>query len=465
MVEAEQRVERIGQSGSKSRSGGDSKLIHRAPTFVSKSSTAENDLIPSEADDKDKIATGSVAEQELEDSDGSEETDDSASRPASPRVRDEEEDDQDDAPKRAGIGGKGLGAPASAGRAEEPGARPGLGGRGGIGSSSRGRAGIGSAFRTAAGIPPPVTLSESSSGASTPKGGIGSSDAPQQPLAESSTTHTPAAFGRQQTASSSSAAPRQQRSFVTRASTPIVAKPTTLTATEAAHFRKIENDYGAKLLSKLGWAPGKGLGVNEDGRAVPVAAGKVLRGQGITSGVRTEDSKREARRKGEKISDEEDEGDKRKGRRPKPQKEKQDEQSWKKQRKVKVKVEHKTYEQIVAEASDQAASGVGLVLDARSGEVSQAMVTGELIRQLKEVQSLAGLSLSNWTPTGDDMQLPELRHNLRLVMDVSKGDVDALAREGKTVVEKRKWAVREEQLAQKRVDDATNRELCWYIQG
>lgn len=54
------------------------------------------------------------------------------------------------------------------------------------------------------------------------------------------------------------------------------------------------------------------------------------------------------------------------------------------------------------------------------------------------------------------MQLPELRHNLRLVVDVTKGDVDALAREGKTVLERRKWAVREEQLAQERMDAAAS---------
>jgi tuftelin-interacting protein 11 len=184
--------------------------------------------------------------------------------------------------------------------------------------------------------------------------------------------------------------------------------------------------------------------------------------------VRTEDSKREARRKGEIVSDSEDEEAERKkgarrggkGKQGKQGGDAVGEQSWKKQRKVKVKVEHKTYEQIVAEASDQAASGVGLVLDARSGEVSHVVqaVRTELTLQMKEVQSLAGLSLSNWTPTSDNMQLPELRHNLRLVMDATKADVDALAREGKTVVEKRKWAVREEHLARKRVEEAENRE-------
>jgi tuftelin-interacting protein 11 len=43
------------------------------------------------------------------------------------------------------------------------------------------------------------------------------------------------------------------------------------------------------------------------------------------------------------------------------------------------------------------------------------------------------------------------------VMDATKSDVNALAREGKTVLEKRKWAVREEHLARKRVEEAEAR--------
>jgi tuftelin-interacting protein 11 len=91
--------------------------------------------------------------------------------------------------------------------------------------------------------------------------------------------------------------------------------------------------------------------------------------------MRTEDSKREARRRGEIVSDsEEEEAPHRRGRGKGKAKGKQDkpevDQSWRKQRKVKVKVEHKTYEQLVAEAGEGTAAGVGLVIDARGGEVS-----------------------------------------------------------------------------------------------
>jgi tuftelin-interacting protein 11 len=59
------------------------------------------------------------------------------------------------------------------------------------------------------------------------------------------------------------------------------------------------------------------------------------------------------------------------------------------------------------------------------------------------VSSLSNLALSSWTPTSDKTRLPELRHNLQLILDVAKGDVLALAKEGKAVKEKREWSIRE----------------------
>ena len=168
--------------------------------------------------------------------------------------------------------------------------------------------------------------------------------------------------------------PRQR--FVAQSSTPApVIKQTELTAEERRHFQSIKNDFGAKLLQKFGWSAGEGLGKDRSGRAVPIAVGKHLRGQGISSGIRSEDSKREARRKGEKISDDEDDERQKTRRMPKDKKSTQtQEQSWRKQRKVKVKVEHKTYEQLVAEAGESSNAGVGLVLDARGGEVSAFII-------------------------------------------------------------------------------------------
>ncbi len=59
------------------------------------------------------------------------------------------------------------------------------------------------------------------------------------------------------------------------------------------------------------------------------------------------------------------------------------------------------------------------------------------------MESLSNLALSSWTPTSDKTRLPELRHNLQLILDVTKGDVLALAKEGKGVKDKREWNIRE----------------------
>ncbi|KAJ9106349.1 hypothetical protein QFC21_001495 [Naganishia friedmannii] len=215
-----------------------------------------------------------------------------------------------------------------------------------------------------------------------------------------------------------------------------------VTDKDLRHLTSIANTFGARMLAKSGWVPGKGLGADEGGKAVPIEANVGLqRGQGIGKGVRTEQSRRDARARGEVFSSDE-EAERRKTRKAKnrdvaagrgQEPSKGESASWKKQRKVRVKVEHKTYEQLIAEAGDgpMANSGMGLVLDARGGE-------------LKEVSSIAAATASShWTPSSDKTQLPELRHNLRLILDVTTGDVAALAKEGKGIEEKKKWAVRE----------------------
>ncbi|WVR09168.1 hypothetical protein IAU60_006230 [Kwoniella sp. DSM 27419] len=427
----------------------------KAPTFVS---SATSKLRPDTLVDGDDTASNrdqraptaskvnddedEASEAGTDDSEGSE--DDSSV--GSPRVRDEEEED---VPRRGmGLGvGNGF---ARAGTApisdEEPAIKP-TGCRGGIGSARRGRGGIGSFGRSGAEPSPPQGVPSE-----TPRGGLGSADAPANPVDDlMAAPPVPTAFGRPPPSlTASSGPPRKQQSFLARPTPASSSKSTTeLTPAERAHFSKISSSFGARMLAKQGWEAGKGLGAQEDGRAVPIQVGKVFRGQGIQKGMRTEDSKREAKRMGVEFSDEEDEKPKRgKGRSAKGPKEPRAEveQGWKKQKKIKVKVEHKTYEQLLAEAGESTApgAGVGLVLDARGGE-------------LKEVQSLASLSLSTWTPTSDSTRLPELRHNLRLIVDVARGDVEGLIREGKSVNERRRWALREEQIARAKVEETEKR--------
>ncbi|ORY26267.1 GC-rich sequence DNA-binding factor-like protein-domain-containing protein [Naematelia encephala] len=405
----------------------------RAPAFVTPSATTQEGNVEDITVDQD--GEDGSASSESSESDGNQDLVEEERR-ASPRVR---ETDYDEESPRAGMG---LGAKPRFSFDTTSDVNdilsPATGaGRGGIGSMSRGRGGIGSNRRDLPTETAPVAHGQS--------GGIGSSNAPPKPLAESSPS-TPSAFGRQNTRSATPEV-RPRQAFQGVEKPPSVAKAAQLTAAEMSHFRNIEGTFGARFMANFGWKAGEGLGKNKDGRAIPVQAGKIMRGQGIKSGIRTEDSKREAKRRGEVVSDDDDE-DVRPARRGRghagPSRETQKDQSWRKQRKVKVKVEHKSYEQLLADAGDANAAGIGLVLDARGGD-------------LKEVQSLSSLSLSTWTPTSDKLQLPELRHNLRLIVDVSKGDVDALVKEGRTVTERRRWALREEQIAQNKIVDTERR--------
>ncbi|WVQ93333.1 hypothetical protein IAU59_000401 [Kwoniella sp. CBS 9459] len=427
----------------------------KAPAFVSTSGPSTRKSEAEDPRDGNDGSHNNEDDNEEDESDESSGSEDEVSRQPSPRIRTEEDEEEETVPRRGMGTGFGNGF-ARAGEGPtvtpEPTIASGTG-RGGIGSANRSRGGIGSMSRQSN-----ISPSSKSTPSEAPRGGLGSTQAPVNPIDESApSTNTPSVmptfFGRPPPASltTSSGPPRKQQSFMARP-TPASSstKGTELTAAERAHFNNISSSFGARMLAKQGWEAGKGLGAQEDGRAVPIQVGKVFRGQGIQKGMRTEDSKREARRMGHTFSDDEDEKPKKghKSRAIKGTKEAKDDdqEGWKRQKKVRVKVEHKTYEQLLAEAGEStvAGSGVGLVLDARGGD-------------LKEVQSLSALSLSTWTPSSDATRLPELRHNLRLIVDVSKGDVEGLIREAKSVNERRRWALREEQISRAKVEETEKR--------
>ncbi|KAI0628035.1 TFP11-domain-containing protein [Trametes polyzona] len=375
----------------------------KAPAFVSGASkvTLDEDQPMNDADPSD-------AEKGKDDDDDtgdalSTPSDDEPPRPASPRVREEEEDEEN----RPQFGGLGLGAR-----------------KGGIGSS---KAGTGSTSTT-------TTFQ---------RGGIGSS---KPPVPESSTSPSPApaiaedfptAFG----------AHRPQRSFVRKpdTSTGTSRSSTPLTATERQHFNKIAGTFGARMLEKMGWQAGLGLGTTGEGIVTPVESKLRPKGMGLAfKGFKekTEQSKAEARRRGEIVSDDEEESKiaARKARKAaKAHAEKTE--AWKKPKRTKTRVEHKTYEEIIAEAGQDAPqAGLGQIIDA----------TGATPR---EVSSLADVSMASWTPTTDPMRLPEIRHNLRLITESCKTDLDGLAREARALEERKKWIRAEDERLRKQVDE------------
>ncbi|KAF8519028.1 TFP11-domain-containing protein [Hysterangium stoloniferum] len=226
-------------------------------------------------------------------------------------------------------------------------------------------------------------------------------------------------------------AARQQKSFLrnndvsgnsSKPGTPILSRE------EHVHFSKISSSIGAKLMSKMGWQAGTGLGLSGEGIVTPVetklrpkpSMGLAFKG----FKEKTAQSKAEARRRGEVVSEDEGEAP----RRNKGQAlDKTKSDAWKKPKKVKVKVEHQTYEQILQRAGqDVQLAGVGKIYDATGGE-------------MREVSSLAEISTASWTPSTDATRIPEIRHNLRLIVDVAKGDLDGLAREAKSLEERKRW--------------------------
>lgn len=79
--------------------------------------------------------------------------------------------------------------------------------------------------------------------------------------------------------------------------------------------------------------------------------------------------------------------------------------------------------------------------------------------QPREVSSLADVSMASWTPTTDPMRLPEVRHNLRLITEACKGDLDGLAREARALEERKKWIKQEDARLRKKVEEEAERKF------
>ncbi|KAG5350269.1 hypothetical protein C0989_011837 [Termitomyces sp. Mn162] len=374
----------------------------KAPAFVSGDKKVDLDKemdlgLEEEKDSDEEVEKDSddedADEEEEEANADSSNSDESMSRPASPRIR-VDEDENEERPATGGVGfGFGAKKPLDASSFT-----------GGIGSSNF-RSGIGSS-----------------------KGGIGSQNTP------STSTSTPepmedlpSTFGK--------------RSFVRDAKSSKSAVP--LGVEEMAHFSKISGSFGARMLSKMGWRVGDGLGTAGEGIVTPVESKMRPQKMGIAfRGFRekTEQSKREARRRGEIVSDDEDAKTKNFRKKVKDQEQKRSD-VWKRPKKVKTKIEHKTYEQILAEAGQEIpAAGIGQIIDA----------TGAVPR---EVSSLADVSLNSWSPSNDPTRIPEVRHNIRLIADACKSDLDGLAREARALDQRKKFSTEEDTRLRKKVAD------------
>ena len=341
----------------------------KAPAFVSSQKVEPDQSMDIDADsDADRAAA----------KDGDSDEDEGDSQPSAPKsvnTPGDEDEEMEDSPRM------GLSASKSAGVAGLGFTKAGIGSREETGETSSfsrfSRGGIGSTLSkgpsTSEQVEDDNPEDQKNSLSAFKRGGIGSSSR-DDATATPSELHAslPKAFG----------ATRTQRSFVrddtdsagsSRSATP------NLSAQERAHFNKLEGSYGARMLAKMGWVAGVGLGVSGEGRINPVETKVRKKGMGIAFGgfsERTAQEKAEARRKGQVVSDDDEDATPEKGKGKVGMKMKPAD-AWKRPKKVKTNIEHKTYEEILAETGDSVplAAGVGPIIDATGATASISFLT------------------------------------------------------------------------------------------
>ncbi len=75
---------------------------------------------------------------------------------------------------------------------------------------------------------------------------------------------------------------------------------------------------------------------------------------------------------------------------------------------------------------------------------------------------MADVSLNNWAPTSEATRIPEVRHNIRLIAEACKSDLDGLAREARSLNERKQLAIREDARLRKRIEDEAQREVLLF---
>ncbi|GAA5873748.1 hypothetical protein JCM8547_005938 [Rhodosporidiobolus lusitaniae] len=229
-----------------------------------------------------------------------------------------------------------------------------------------------------------------------------------------------------------------------------------LSASESRHFAQLSasGSIGMKLLEKMGWQAGTGLGKERQGIVTPVGEGQKLRrkGEGIREGERSKGAlEEEKRRRGGEV----DLGDSATSSaallEAKEAKKKAHQAAWqggaggRKAKEKRPKVVHKTYEEILAEQG-QDGEGMGM---------GQTELLVDLNGQALTSQSLsASLPTSlHSLPAHDTSRLPELRHNLTLLTSTLSSSLRSLAREGTGIAQRRKYLEREEQRVREKVEE------------
>ncbi|KAI8351180.1 GC-rich sequence DNA-binding factor-like protein-domain-containing protein [Blakeslea trispora] len=187
-----------------------------------------------------------------------------------------------------------------------------------------------------------------------------------------------------------------------------------------AEFNRHSKGFGQKMLEKMGWSSGQGLGADGAGIVNPIETKLRPARMGLSFrgfDERTEQAKIDEKARRDDSSDEEDEEEVKKVKKRNAWKATQSDIP---QKARKPKTVYKTAADIIAETSVEQPMVAQKVLD----------MTGP--GGIREI-NLADIQRTD-SPTWMEVttRLPELRHNLRLMVDLARSDLEHLTREKQT---------------------------------
>ncbi|KAI8329835.1 GC-rich sequence DNA-binding factor-like protein-domain-containing protein [Chlamydoabsidia padenii] len=193
-----------------------------------------------------------------------------------------------------------------------------------------------------------------------------------------------------------------------------------------AAFTKHTTGFGQKILEKMGWKAGKGLGAGGEGMINPVETKQRPKGMGMGFRgfeERTAQAKMEA---GVPLSSDDDDDAEKNITKATPR------QAWKKQPPTSTTTRPSSAIPKKKKTTYQTANDIQL---SQQQQQQQKVIdmTGPSIREI----NLADIKRTD-SPTlmETTTRLPELRHNLRLIVDLARGDLDNLIREKQITLNK-----------------------------
>ena len=249
-----------------------------------------------------------------------------------------------------------------------------------------------------------------------------------------STTASPASASPEPSSSMTPPAAKRQEQKPKRKAQP---------SSEFGKFNTYTTGFGQRMLEKMGWRAGEGLGEAGSGIVNPIETKLRPKQMGIGFrgfSERTEEQRMEAKLRGEIVSSDDEEMEEAiESSKQQPTKR----EAWKRTKTRKPKQVFKTAATILAETTNDD--------DRMQHEqpATQQKIIDMTGPQIKEV-TMADLQQSaTWIET--TTRLPELRHNLRLIMDLAKGDLENLSRDKQSNALRLKTMEEEYAMVRKRI--------------